>query len=876
MPLAVGDKLGPYEITAQVGAGGMGVVYRARDSRVGRDVAIKVSAEHFSDRFEREARAVAALNHPNVCTLYDVGPNYLVMELVEGESLKGPLPFQTALDYAKQIALALDAAHEKGIVHRDLKPANIRVRGDGTIKVLDFGLAKMGPEAASVSDPANSPTMTVTGTQAGMILGTAAYMAPEQARGMPVDKRADIWAFGVVFYEMLTGRRAFDGDDVSTILAAVLQSEPRLEGVPASVRRLLESCLEKDPRKRLRDIGDVWKLLDDVPQRAASTSPSVGVAWGVAAALAAVAALALWAPWRAASDAPRPLVRLDVDLGPDVTLVPLIAPTFSSLVLSPDGTRLVFVGSVSAAPSRLFTRRLNEATITEIVGTQGATNPFFSPDGQWVAFWNGVKIAKVPVDGGAVVPLADLAGMGGGSWVEDGHLVVGTGRPGSAALVRIPAAGGAPSPIVNLIAGELYHTFPQVLPGQNAVLVTSVHTPPGIETSNIDIVSLADGSRKTLLRGGTSARYLASGHLVYATRAGMFAVPVDIDKAVMRGTAVPIMDGAIFDPITGGAQFDVSGGTIVYRKNAGGSATTPMHVQWLDAAGKQEALVGKPGIYAGPPRLSPDGRRLAIAIRDGANQDIYVYDPQREAMTRLTTGGGTFANPVWTRDGRYIIFGSFSGGLSWTRADGAGQPQPLFSSTSVQFPSSVIPDGTRLAFGQIDGKPQIWSVELSEDKGVLKAGTPTRFLTSAYQDVAGAFSGDGRWIAYHSNESGIFEVYVRPFSTSSSGEQGKTQISNGGGVWPVWSPNGRELFYQGGGQIMAVAYSTSAGSIVAEKPRVWAGNVAGSAGFDVAPDGKRLAVILPTVALDLTRQDHTFVLVQNFLDELRRRAPHGQ
>jgi serine/threonine-protein kinase len=882
MHLATGERLGPYEIIAQIGAGGMGVVYRARDPRVGRDVAIKVSAERFSGRFEREARAVAALNHPNICTLYDVGPNYLVMELVEGEPPKGPMPFQAALDYARQIALALDAAHEKGIVHRDLKPENIRIKSDGTVKVLDFGLAKIETGGAAADDPANSPTMSVQGTQAGMILGTAAYMAPEQARGKSVDKRADIWAFGVVFYEMLTGRRAFDGEDVSTILAAVLQSEPRWDGMPANVRRVLESCLEKDPRKRLRDIGDVWRLLEDAPTPAASPSRSARVGWIAAAALAGVAAIALWAPWRTAPrDAAPPLLRLDVDLGPDVSLVPLIAPTFSSLIISPDGTRLVFVGSVSGAPSRLFVRRLDDGTMTELAGTQGAISPFFSADGQWVAFWNGGKLAKVPVEGGGVVPLTDLSVMTGGSWADDGHLVVGSGIPGTAGLVRIASGGGTPTPIVNLASRELFHTFPHVVPGRNAVLVGAVGTPPTIETTNIDIVSLENGRRKTIVRGGTSPRYLPSGHVLYASRAGMFAVPFDIDTWETRGAAVPVLSDAVLDPRTGGAQFDVSrGGTLVYRKHAGGAASTPMHVQWLDGTGKQEPLLGKPGVYVGTPRLSRDGR-LAIAIRDGANEDIWVYHPQRDTMTRLTPGGATFESPVW-RDGRYVIFGSLGGGMLWARADGAGPPQmlsdrlcPSAIAGCIQWPTSLTRDGTRLAFEQVDGKPQIWTVELSEDEQGLKAGTPTRFLSSPYQDGGAAFSPDGQWIAYHSNESGRFEVYVRPFSTS-SGKESQVQISNSGGGQPVWLPKGGELLYQASGQIMAVGYTTSGGSFLAGKPRVWAGNVSGATGFDVAQDGKRLALILPTTTRAMPNQDHTVVFVQNILDELRRRAPVGR
>ena len=769
MQLSAGDKLGPYEIIAQIGAGGMGVVYRARDVRVGREVAVKVSAEHFNDRFEREARAVAALNHPNISALYDVGPNYLVMELVEGEPPRGPLPLQTALDYARQIADALDAAHEKGIVHRDLKPGNIKVRSDGTVKVLDFGLAKIEAGAASADNAENSPTMSLQGTQAGIILGTASYMSPEQARGKPVDRRADIWAFGAVFYEMLTGRRAFEGEDVSTILAAVIHSQPRWDGVPASVRRLLESCLEKDPRKRLRDIGDVWTLLGNPQKTEVPRSRLAGLGWIVAAALAVLAAIALWAPWRVAPRAlPQPLVRLDVDLGPDVSLLPLAAPTFSSVIISPDGERLVFVGSVSGGSSRLFAKRLDEAGITEITGTQGALNPFFSPDGEWVAFWSGAKLAKVPLNGGAVIPLADFNTMAGGSWTDNGGLVVGSGLPGTAGLVRVPAAGGTPSPIVKLATGELFYNYPQVLPGGKAVLVAVVNTPASLETTNVDVISLDDGRRKTLVRGGTSPRYLPSGHVVYARRSELFAIPFDIARLEALGPAVKILNDAASDPVTGGAQFDVSrGGTLVYRPNSGGSGLATMQVQWLDRGGNLKPLLGTPRVYLGSPRLSPDGRRIAITIRDGADQDIWVYDAEREGMTRLTFGGAHFTTPVWSRDGQYVIFGSMGLGTFWARADGAGQPQVLLAGKSFQFPSSLSPVGNRLAFAQVAVAPQIWTVPLEENGGGLKAGTPTRFLTTQFTDAGAAFSPDGRWVAYQSDKSGKLEVYVRAFSASS-------------------------------------------------------------------------------------------------------------
>src|SRR6266852_821135 len=391
MPLSAGDKLGPYEILAPIGKGGMGAVYRAHDPRTGRDVAVKVSAERFSERFDREVRAVASLNHPNICHLYDVGPNYLVMELVEGSTLaerikEGPIPGEEALAIAKQIVEALDAAHEKSIVHRDLKPGNVMLKPDRSVKVLDFGLAKIGPRTASSGDEQDvehSPTISMAATQAGVILGTAAYMSPEQARGKAVDKRADILAFGVVLYEMVTGKRLFQGEDLTETLAAVVKEKPDLSDAPPQVRRLIQRCLEKDPRKRLRDIGDVWELLDEeapvvpgAPEAPSGWKPVL--AWAAAAIFAVVAAVALWALWRATSPVDRPLVRLDVDLGADVSLPPVAESNRGSgVAVSPDGMRLAYV---SGTPPKLFTRRLDQPKATELPGTQGAFAPFFSAD----------------------------------------------------------------------------------------------------------------------------------------------------------------------------------------------------------------------------------------------------------------------------------------------------------------------------------------------------------------------------------------------------------------------------------------------------------------------------------------------------------------
>ena len=458
----VGTQFGPYRLESVLGSGGMGRVYRARDTRLDRVVALKVSKEEFGERFTREARAVAALNHPNICTLHDVGPNYLVMELVEGSTLaerirEGPIPLEEALVFARQIAAALEAAHERGIVHRDLKPGNIKIKPDGAVKVLDFGLAKRHAiEAGTDAKLEDSPTISMAATKAGLILGTAAYMSPEQARGKPVDKRADIWAFGVVFYEMLTGQQLFEGATVTDTLAAVLTKEPDWSVVPSPTRPLLQACLERDPKRRLRDISDSWRLMEETQADGAGRSK---IPWAaIAAVLALALSITLWEWRRATRHVEKSLMRLDVDLGSDVSLGG--SHPGVDAILSPDGIRLVFVSA-----GRIFTRRLDEARTTELSGTDGAYAPFFSPDGQWIGFFDQAKMKKISVEGGAVIPLCDISGEASGSWGEDGNIIASLGSV--APLSQIPAMGGAATRVTDLNSdrGERTHRWPQILPG---------------------------------------------------------------------------------------------------------------------------------------------------------------------------------------------------------------------------------------------------------------------------------------------------------------------------------------------------------------------------------------------------------------------------
>ena len=877
MPLPAGEKLGPYEILAPLGKGGMGEVYRARDARLRRDVALKVSAERFSERFEKEARAIASLNHPNVCTLFDVGPNYLVMELVEGQTLsnrikEGAVAIEEALAISGQIADALEAAHEKGITHRDLKPGNIIIKPDGAVKVLDFGLAKIGGGPTAQSD--NSPTMTIGATEAGVILGTAAYMAPEQARGKSVDRRADVWAFGVVLYEMLTGQKLFRGDDLTETMAAVIKEEPKLDRVPVKVRRLLRTCLQKDPKQRLQAIGD-WRLLlgEEAPAAVAKTGMPQWVWPGVAAAAILALAVSLAGYRRVTRPVDHPLVRLDVDLGADVSL-PLPDQGGSGVVISPDGTRLAYL---SGNPTKLFTRRLDQSKGVALAGTEGARAPFFSPDGQWIGFYaGGAKLKKISVEGGAVVPLGDFGGIGGANWGEEGSIVVGDQSKG---LLLIPSVGGMPALVTPLAKGELALVLPQILPGGKGILfhMARAFDP---DTTTIEVLTRADHRRKIVARGGTTARYLptseASGHLIYVNRATMFAVSFDLDKLEARGNAVPVLDDVAYPLPTYTGQFSFSrNGTMVYRRAAGGASPTRT-LQWIDATGKKEPLLSKPGAYLNP-SVSPDGRRVALMVNEGASQDIWVYDPQRDTMTRLTFGGALYFNPIWTPDGRYVIFGSGGNGTFQARADGAGQPQVLTAEKVNQAPRSFAPDGKRLAYQE---NAQLWTAPVEIQGGQLKAGKPERFLQSGSTDADPAFSPDGRWLAYQSDESGRPEVYVRAFPPPPSGQGGKWQISNAGGRFPHWSRTAHELIYQSGDQLLAASYTIKDDTFVPDKPRVWiaklgVGQTPG-VGWDLAPDGKRVAVITPAGDVDAPKQDHEVVVLENFFDELRRKAPFGK
>ena len=873
MSLTVGTLLGPYEILAPIGEGGMGDVYKARDTRLNRIVALKTSKTEFSERFEREARAVAALNHSHISQLYDVGPNYLVMEYIEGAPLKGPLPLDQALKYGAQICDALDAAHKKGITHRDLKPANILVTKTG-IKLLDFGIAKMTAPAVTGSEDA---TMRMALTGNNEMVGTLYYMSPEQlqaqANGREIDARSDIFSFGIVLYEMLTGKRPFAGSSPATVIAAIMERPaPSIaEIAPPALDRLLQRCLAKDPDERWQTARDLRAEL----QWIAKASPETATAptevtrrrllpWAIAATLAFIAAASWWRPTRPAEL--KPLVRLELDLGPDGWRS---SEKGANAILSPDGARLVYVSR-----GKLFIRKLDQSKSTELLGTEGAASPFFSPDGQWVGFFAMNKLKKLFVEGGSPIILCEAPFNRGGSWGEDGAIIAALSVTG---LVRIPSTGGAPTPIAELAVGEVWHAWPQILPSGKAVLFSSL-TAGG---RNIEVLSLKDRKRKTLVRGGSFGRYLSTGngvgHLVYVNNSTLLAVAFDPEAVNVRGTPVPVLEMVANNQQSDVAPLiDISQSGMLLYKSGTGTSGGLVNVQWLDSEGNTWPLLAKPGQYRYP-RLSPAGQRLALDVMGESTRDVFVYEGQRDTMMRLTfDGGGVLPmSPVWSPDGRYVVFRG-KGGLFWTRSDGGGKPQPLTQSKNAQFPYSFAPGGKRLAWQEVSGSTGLvmWTMPLENDATGLRAGTPEVLLQSSFNQRHPMFSPDGRWLAYCSDESGTYQIYVRAFPDRG----GKWQISNAGGTFPIWSRNGRELFFRSDDDhIMVVNYQVKDDSLLAGQPRVWSEKRLADVGilgsYDVAPDGKRVVALMPVDTPEGEQSQNHVIFLLNFFDELRRKVP---
>jgi Tol biopolymer transport system component len=833
-----GDRIGPYTLAGKLGEGGMGEVYRATDTRLKRQVAVKIlPAAMAADpdrlaRFQREAEVLASLNHPRIAAIYGLEESEqgtaLVMELVEGPTLadriaQGPIPIDEALPIARQIAEALEAAHDQGIVHRDLKPANIKVRDDGGVKVLDFGLAKLteAPGAPRATDSSRSPTLASPAvmTGMGMILGTAAYMSPEQARGRSVDKRTDVWAFGAVLYEMLTGKRAFEGDDITDVLAEVVKSTPNWAALPAGtppqVVTLVQQCLDKDRHARIGDIAVARFLLADpaaTPAAAAGPVPAVSrsrvaIAW-VAAALIAGAAIG-WLLPRGGTIAPV-VTHLEMTVSPAEGFRYSNAssrPSRHALALSPDGRTLVFAGYLGK-DFHLYARGFDRGRATPIQGTEGAQAPFFSPDGQWIGFWSGGVIKKLPIAGGSAVTIADAASREGWgtSWGDDGTVVFAA----PAGISKVSSAGATPVTVTTAdVAKNERHLHPHLLPGGKHMLFTSVPVRDW-QTAKVEILAMDTGERRVLIPGGSDARYVHTGHIVFMKAGVMMGVPFDLASRQLNGEPVTLIEDvmhAVNTPNTGDdtgtGQFAIApSGTLVYLEG-GVSPLLQSSWVWIDRKGVEEPITTVPSSSNLFAHLSPDGQRVASSVRRvaGGTSDVWVYDLLRGASTRLTFEGNN-SWPAWSPDGKRLVYGSSDGkgaaNLHVINADGSGKPERLTTSEFTQQPSSWAAGTNTIAFLQRPrpGVSGIWVLP-------MEGRQPKLFLESRFGLSHPEFSPDGRWLAYVSTESGSQEVYVQAYP--GGGE--KIRISTNGGMEPVWSANGRELFYRDGAntRVFAVA-----------------------------------------------------------------------
>ena len=812
----IGSTLAQYKVTAALGAGGMGEVWKAEDTRLGREVALKVLPEEFAadpqrlERFEREAKMLASLNHPNIATLFGLetvsgteaetgtGPTtFLAMELVEGEDLserinRGPIPIDEAIPIALQIAEALEAAHEQGIVHRDLKPANIKLSEDGTVKVLDFGLAKAWESETGDLNSSLSPTVTPA-TAAGVILGTAAYMSPEQARGQHVDRRADIWSYGVVLWEMFTGKKLFAGDTVSDVLASVLKDAPDLEAVPRStpsgIRRLLARCLDKDPKNRLQWIGDARLDLAEArdaeslePQSSARKDRSGRfgwLPWVFAAAAAVMAGLLLIWP---SPQIDTPLTRFSISVGSEQQLSFVGLPIVE---LSPDGRVLAFnATSLNKGQDMIFLRRLPEDNVWPLVGTEGGSCPFFSPDGKHIGFFADGKLKRIPVDGGSVVELAETPNPRGGVWLPDNTIVYSPEY--AAGLFRIPSSGGTPEVLLDADPGKSERTFrlPDVHPNGRVILFTvgRVESPNSYEDAAITAYSLDSGRRTVLVDGANMARFVAQDKLVYWKSGALFVIAFDPERIETRGEPVAVIDDVGGDPSSGAGYFTVSeSGSIAWV--TGAVTETDALLSVVDSDGNAERLPLSPrGFHQ--PRFSPDGTRLAVTVgrgQYGVDGDVWLYYFETGALNRLTFEGNN-VYPLWNPDGRKIAFTDYKVAslISTKSADGSGSAERLTpDDSSPLFPGSFSPDGKILAYTRVGQSSDVYLLTIGEEARLFES------------DASGpTFSPDGRWIAYASPASGTSRVFVRQVAGD-----GKWQVSPGMGAYPKWSGDGTRLFY---------------------------------------------------------------------------------
>ena len=887
MSLETGTRLGVYEIVEPIGKGGMGEVYRARDTKLGRDVAIKVLPEELSknkerlDRFEREARLLAQLNHTNVATLYGFEDGYIIMELIEGETLaeriaRGPIAVDEAVALCLQMAEGLEAAHEKGIIHRDLKPANAKITEDGKIIILDFGLAKALSTDNDIPDASSSASPTLTrGTALGTILGTAAYMSPEQAKGKRLDKRTDIWAFGCVLYEMLTGRRAFPGDDVAEILAAVLRAEPDWSKLPSGlnprVREVIERCLEKEARHRSHDIADVRIDLESFRRDPhGSRAESLGrpsrspLVWIAASFVlgAAVAATSFWRLRPAAEDTSRP-VQFSFALRDSSSQRPLVGPR-GNLAMSPDGMQIAYIGARSddreptsgASRRQLYLRHIDEPEARPIAGTDGGHSPFFSPDGEWVGFAANGKLRRAPVAGGAPLEICSAGAVSGASWGADDSIIYGGGL--SAGLLRVNVSGGQPESLTkpDPDKGEIHHGFPEILPDGRTVLFT-IGTGEG---SRLAKLSLDTGETEDLLPFGSAPRYLSAGYVVFSDTGNLRLVRFDVEAGDVVGSVIPAADGVRWESFAGleDSSFAVSPrGDLAFIP--GGLESLETNLVWVDRRGEETNIDADRSFYLGP-RISPDGRRIAVnRLGRLGFGEVWVMNIDGSQAFPLADEGADY-NVVWTPDGTTITYTS-NGDLFEKRVDREDARVPLLSRPGYLLPRSWDSDGELLVFRELSpGGSRVWVMP--------RDGEPEPLLDASFNSGAPRFAPHGDWIVYVSDESGQNEVYIRRFPGA---ERGK-RVSVRGGREPVWSADGTELYYRDGNRMMAIAITTEPELRLGNPVELWEAphfsQEFGAWNYDVAADGRFLMLKVPDTSNDETTRIHVFL---NWLADVEKR-----
>ena len=855
-----GAKLGTYEVTSHIGSGGMGDVYQAHDTKLDRDVAIKVLPEQFARdserlaRFQREAKLLAALNHPNIAAIYGLeqsgDTHYLVMELVPGQTLRErvagqrAVPVEEALTIAKQIAEALEAAHgsEKGIIQRDLKPANVKVTPEGRVKVLDFGLAKAFAAEQSTEDMANSPTLSAAPTMQGVIMGTAAYMSPEQARGKTVTKAADIWAFGAVLYELLTGRAAFEGEDVTEILAAVVKSEPdwkRLpEATPPAIRTLLRRCLRKDRRQRLQDAASLRIEIEDALSGAATAEPAArastswrNLAWG-AAAMFLLSTLALGAVLLLRT--PEPVLPLQATLLPPENHDFFFTFAFN-FAISPDGTKIAFV---TGGNRMLWVRPLDSTTSQPLAGTDGAAVPFWSPDSRSIGFFAERSLKKIDAGGGPVITLAPVGAVNpqGGTWRTDGTIVFTRGTLGEG-LYQVSSGGGPVSSVTRYQTGESNHRWPFFLPDGHQLLFQVLLTDSsGGNVNEIRVLDLETKEQNVLLRADSPAQY-ANGHLFYIQEENLMAQPFALSSGTLSGAPVAIAQQT--------RAFSASpSGLLAFQ---GGSTTTQL--VWYTREGKELGQVGSPGQYNAV-ALSPDGTKAAVSVLDiqTRKRDIWAMDLLRGTASRVTTAGMGANFPIWSRDGTRVIYwdGERGGGIYSKRVSGLGGSELVKQEAAVLAPSSISPDGKFLVYTTRSGSAnaRLWIHELAPEKSDTK---DRPLLGTSFREVNGQSSPDGHWLAYESSEGTRPEVYLVPFPSLSS----KVQVSTAGGRFPRWRRDGKELYYIApDGNMMAIALDFPGDTPKLGTPKALFQTRVVTGDYDVTADGQKFLINSPPAEED--------------------------